>query len=354
MARLIKDAERKAGATPGTLFIEHAAPHIEGFQVRYNRYEFHKDELKISELEPDVVHDPRFAHWYHFEGFGKENFFEAIESSFRIPSLQLADLANTDQNPKFEDLKEQLFFLLKTVTLNKEAGMVEYNHLGIFVGEDYVLTFSERPTRVFDSILRRIKNGYGNVRECAEDYLFYVLLDAVVDQYLTVTEKLGDEVETLESLVQNENPERNLTKQIYRLRTEFLFLKKLSVPIREGIRLMINHADELFEEDIVEYLKDVQDHIKQVESTTTSYRAMASDLLDIYVTNINLKTNRIITFLTIYSTIFIPLTFITGLYGMNFKFMPELDNKYGYPMVWLLMVLITGGMLFLFKKKKWI
>lgn len=354
MARLLRDAEKKIGAAPGTLFIQSAKPHIKGFVLKYNKYEYSKKDLNISELAPDIVHDPRFNHWYHFEGFGKEDFFNAIKSSFHIPSLQLADLANTNQHPKFEDLKDQLFFLLKTVTLNPVAHMVEYNHLGIFVGEDYVLTFCEDPTEVFGNVINRLEKSYGSIRERSEDYLFYTLLDAIVDQYLAVTERLGNEVEELEGMIAHDRYEKNLTRSIHRLRTEFLILRKLFVPIREGIRIMINHGEELFEEDLGEYLNDLQDHIKQVENTTASYRALSGDLLDIYATNINLRTNRIITFLTIYSTIFIPLTFITGLYGMNFEHMPELDEKYAYPIVLFVMVLVTAGMLALFRKKKWI
>ena len=354
MARLLKDADKKVGASPGTLFVESISPHTKGFMLKYNRYEIHKSEVTMKQLTPDMIHDNRYSHWYHFEGFGQKDFFEAVKASFHIPALQLADLVNTDQHPKFEDLKDHLFFLLKTVTLNKVARMVEYNHLGIFVGEDYVLTFCERPTNVFDNVVKRLESGIGKIRERNEDYLFYALLDAVVDQYLAVTEKLGDEVENLEGMIAHERYGKNLTKNIYRLRTEFLFLRKLFVPIREGIRVMINHVDELFEEDLTEYLKDLQDHIKQVENATSSYRALTSDLLDIYATNINLRTNRIITFLTIYSTIFIPLTFITGLYGMNFKYMPELDYKYAYPIVWVVMGMITIGMIAFFKKKRWV
>lgn len=354
MARLLQNAEKKIGAPPGTLFIQNAKPHIEGFFMKYNKYECHRERLNIGELRPDMEHDPRFAHWYHFEGLGKEDFFDSIKASFHIPSLQLADLANTNQHPKFEDLKDQLFFLLKTVTLNPAAKMVEYNHLGVFVGEDYVLTFSESPTNVFDKIVSRIQKGWGTIRERNEDYLFYSLLDAVVDQYLAVTEKLGDDVESLQSMVAFERYDKNLTRNILALRTEFLLLRKLFVPIRDGIQVMINHGDDLFEEDLGEYLKDLQDHIKQVENTVSSYRSLTGDLLSIYATNIDLRTNRIITFLTVYSTIFIPLTFITSLYGMNFQYMPELDYKYAYPLVLIVMLAIGLGMTMFFKKKRWI
>lgn len=354
MARLIQDSERKIGAMPGTIFIKSAPGDVTGFLIKYNQDGCDMNSINVADLTPDMGHDPSFNHWYHFEGFGREDFLKTVEKSFHIPSLQIADLANTDQNPKFEDLKEHLFFLLKTVEINSVAKMVEYNHLGIFVGTDYVLTFSEQNTDVFKNVINRLKKGHGKIRHRSEDYLFYALLDAVIDQYLSVTEKLGDEVEMLESMIAHERYKQNLTKEIYRLRTEFLFLRKLFVPIREGIRIMINHGDELFEEDLSEFLKDLQDHIRQVENTTSSYRALASDLMDIYATNINLRTNKIITFLTIYSTIFIPLTFITGLYGMNFKFMPELDWKYGYPLIWFVMIMLSVGMLIFFKRKKWI
>lgn len=354
MAKLAKDTEEKIGAAPGTLFIKKAKSNIKGFIIKYNAYEYTKRDLEISELAPNLEHEPRYDYWYHFEGFAKEDFFAAIKESFHIPSLQLADLANTNHHPKFEDLKDQLFFLLKTVTLNEVANMIEFNHFGVFVGEDYVLTFSEKPTTFFNNIIGRLEKGYGTIRSRSEDYLFYALLDAVVDQYLAVADGLGMEVEELQLMISQERYKKNLTKNILELRTEFLLLARLFGPIRDGIQLMINHQAELFEEDLSEFLNDLKDHVTQVENTTSSYRALAGDLLDIYATNINLRTNRIITFLTVYSTIFIPLTFITGLYGMNFKYMPELDAKYAYPIVLMVMLLVTIAMVTVFKKKKWI
>ncbi|MCO4755742.1 MAG: magnesium/cobalt transporter CorA [Bacteriovoracaceae bacterium] len=353
MARLIQNAQEKSGTAAGTLFVQNAAAETSGFYVQYNQNHYTCENLSASDLTPDIEHEDKFVHWYHFEGFGREEFFENIKSSFHLPSMQLADLLNTDHHPKFEDLKDQLFFLLKTVDLDNKDQMVEYNHLGIFVGEDYVLTFCERPTNVFDYVIRRLERSYGKIREENEDFLFYSLIDAVVDQYLSVIERLGNKVEELELEVSNQQRyEQNLTQDIYRIRTEFLLLQKLITPIRESIRIMINHQDTLFECELDDYLNDLKDHINQISNAATSYRSMASDLLNIYATNIDLRTNKVLTFLTVYSTIFIPLTFITGLYGMNFEHMPELDDKYAYPLVWVVMITITIGLLIFFKKKK--
>ncbi|MBC76666.1 MAG: magnesium and cobalt transport protein CorA [Halobacteriovoraceae bacterium] len=353
MARLIQNAEEKSGTEPGTLFVQNASTEVNGFYIQYNASHFTCEQIQATDLKPDIKHSEDFVHWYHFEGFGREEFFNNIKSSFNLPSLQLADILNTDHHPKFEDLKDQLFFLMKNVHLNETAKLVEYNHLGLFVGEDYVLTFCERPTNVFEYVIRRLERSYGKIREQNEDFLFYSLIDAVVDKYLAVVERLGNNVEELEVLVANQQRyEKNLTKDIYRLRTEFLMLQKLILPIRESIRIMINHQDTLFDCNLNDYLNDLKDHIEQITNAASSYRDMASDLLNIYATNIDLRTNKVLTFLTVYSTIFIPLTFITGLYGMNFKFMPELDERYAYPIVWLVMISISVGMLIFFKKKK--
>jgi magnesium transporter len=208
--------------------------------------------------------------------------------------------------------------------------------------------------KIFDFVKDRLRNKKGKIRERNEDFLFYSLIDAIVDHYFYVVEVLGNEVEDLEKIVFSDEVHKKMLPQLNRLKMEFLFLRKLTTPVDESVQLMNNLMPKLFDEDIQEYLKDLQDHSKQLVSVIQSYYIMLNDVLQIYTANINLQTNRIITFLTLFTSIFIPLTFIVGVYGMNFKHMPELEWQLGYPMVWIINVIIAGTLILLFRLKKWL
>jgi len=357
MARLVKNRSLQRTLPPGGFNLETLpqSVSITGHYFKYNSEQLIEEPFDAAKLKSIETWDKNFKHWFHVEGFGQEEFLKLIRDTFNIPVFQMADVLNIDHHPKIEDLDDLLFFLLKTVDLDGKAHheRLTFNHLGIFLGDKFVLTFSEKPVKVFDFVMDRLRSKKGKIRERNEDFLFYSLIDAIVDHYFYIVEILGNEVEDLEKIVFSESIHKKMLPQLNRLKMEFLFLRKLTTPVDESVQLMNNLMPKLFDENIEEYLKDLQDHSKQLVSVIQGYYTMLNDVLQIYTANINLQTNRIITFLTLFTSIFIPMTFIVGVYGMNFKHMPELEWHLGYPMVWIINVLIAGGLILFFRLKKW-
>ncbi len=358
MARLVKNRGFQRSLPPGGIDLEGVSQStlISGHYFKYNAHQLIEEPFEAGKLKAIETWDKNFKHWFHVEGFGQEEFLKLIRDTFHIPVFQMADVLNIDHHPKIEDLDDLLFFLLKTVDLkgSEQHERLAFNHLGIFLGDKFVLTFSEKPVKVFDFVVDRLRNKKGKIRERNEDFLFYSLIDAIVDHYFYIVEVLGNEVEELEKMVFSEQVHKKMLPQLNRLKMEFLFLRKLTTPVDESVQLMNHLMPKLFDENIEEYLRDLQDHSKQLVSVIHGYYTMLNDVLQIYTANINLQTNRIITFLTLFTSVFIPLTFIVGVYGMNFKYMPELQWSFGYPMVWIINIVIAGGLILFFKLKKWL
>lgn len=358
MARLIKNRSIRKVLPPGGLNLGNLPDDtaISGHYIKYNQSEIFEDVFDPAKLTAIETWDKHFTHWFHIEGFGQEKFLKVIYETFHIPTFQMADVLNIDHHPKIEDLDDLLFFLLKSVELTEAPASerLAFHHMGIFLGEGYVLTFSEKPINVFNLVKDRIRQKKGRIRDKKEDFLFYSLIDAIVDNYFSVVEVLGNEVEDLEKAVFLESSHKKMLPEINRLKMDFLLLRKLMVPVDESVQLMNTLRAKLFDEDIEDYLKDLQDHSKQLVSVINGYYTMLNDILQIYAASINLQTNRIITFLTLFTSIFIPLTFIVGVYGMNFKHMPELEWQYGYPMVWVVNIVIAAILILVFRIKKWL
>ena len=358
MARLIKNRSIRRALPPGGFNFENLSDNtpISGHYIRYNTDDVIEGEFELSSIKSIDALDSKYIHWFHIEGFGQEKFLKMIHETFHIPMFQMADVLNIDHHPKIEDLDDLLFFLLKSVELNEGQGLdrLAFHHLGVFLGHNFVLSFSEKPLTVFNVVKERIRQKKGRIRDSKEDFLFYSLIDAIVDNYFYIVEQLGNEVEELEKLVFFERSHKKMLPKINRLKMEFLLLRKLTTPVDEAVQLMNNLRAKLFDEDLEDYLIDLQDHSRQLVSVINGYYTMLNDILQIYATSINLQTNRIITFLTLFTSIFIPLTFIVGVYGMNFKHMPELQWEHGYAMVWIVNILIALVMIGVFRLKKWL
>lgn len=358
MPKLIRNRAMRRGTPPGGFpFSEFPSNEkMSGHYIRYNETDFVE-----REFDPNLLHSPRdidktYVHWFHIEGFIKEDFFRLIRDAFQIPSFQMADLLNIDHHPKIEDLDDLVFFLLKSVDVDHPLGheRLRQSHVGIFLGDHFVLTFCERPIKSFEFVKERIRQKRGKIRERKEDFLFYSLIDSIVNNYFYVVEILGTEVEALEHRVTSQRVDQNILPNLNHLKTEFLLLRKLIYPLNEAVLLMNNLMPKIFDEDMEDYITDLKDHSKQILSVVQGYYTMLNDILQIYAININFQTNRIITFLTLFTSIFIPLTFIVGVYGMNFHYMPELDWKYGYPFVWGINIFIAITMVVIFRLKKWL
>lgn len=329
-------------------------------QTKITLTEYHAPETGIL-IERNVVDITELAHaptsepvtWINIAGLHDIDQIAAIGRLFDIHPLILEDILNTEQRPKVEQGDGYLYLILKMIHWNEVAQVIETEQLSIVLGKGYVLTFQEQEKDVFDPLRQRIRGGKGRIRHQGANYLAYALLDAVVDHYFIILEKMGEHIETIEEeLVTDPDPET--LQKIHELKREMLYLRRSVWPLREVIGVLQRGDFPQFQGEILIYLRDVYEHTIQVIDTVETFRDIVSGLFDIYLSSISNRMNEIMKVLTIIATIFIPLTFITGLYGMNFQFMPELQLPWGYAAVWLLMLMISGLMLFYFRRRKWL
>jgi magnesium transporter len=354
MPRRIKKRSKKAGLPPGTLVHigEQKAEQVRITVIDYNEAYFQEEEIETVE-ECFLFKDKPTVTWINVDGIHEVEVLELLGECFGLHPLVLEDILNTDQRPKLEDFGDYIFIVLKTFSYNDQSDELEPEQISLILGPSFVLSFQERAGDVFDPIRERIRNGKGRIRRMGADYLAYCLLDSIVDHYFVVLEKVGEEVEFLEEeLVTNPTPETLQT--IHNLKRDMIFLRKSVWPLREVIGALERGELSLIRESTGIYLRDVYDHTIQVVDTIETFRDMISGMLDIYLSSVSNRMNEVMKVLTIIATIFIPLTLIAGIYGMNFQYMPELGWRWGYPMVWLVMLVIGVVMLVYFRRKKWL
>jgi magnesium transporter len=348
-----KKRSQKAGLPPGALV--HIGDRLEERSkitvINYGEEEFFKTEVEMSEECAPLKGRAKVC-WVNVAGIHEGETIEKIGRIFNLHPLLLEDIMNTDQRPKMESYDDYLFVVLKTLFYNEMEGSVIMEQISIVLGADYVLSFQERETNTFDPLLENLKNDKGRTRKMGADYLLYSLIDMIIDNYFLILEKLGERVDNLEvQLVAS--PKTETLKSIQKLKKEMIFLRRSVWPLREVINSMERGESPLIQSSTYVYLRDIYDHTIQAIDTIETYRDMLSGMLDIYLSSVSYKLNEIMKVLTIVSTFFIPLTFLVGLYGMNFEFMPELKSPWGYPAVLLLMLAISLSMLYYFKRKKW-
>lgn len=343
---------KKAGLPPGSMVHigEKKSEWVKITLIRYDKKIFTEKEIKKLK-ECGKVRNKKKVTWINVSGIHNTKAIEEIGKCFNLHPLLLEDIVNTDQRPKMEDYGGYIFIVLKMLYTNKNEIATE--QVSLVLGPDFVLSFQESEDDVFDIVRKRIRNGKGKTREMGPDFLAYSLIDAIVDHYFIILEETGEQVEELERRLVKE-PERTILQRIYHLKGEMIFLRKAVWPLREVINLMLRSETKLITKTTDLYLRDVYDHTIQVIDTVETYRDTLSGMIDLYLSSISNRMNEVMKVLTIVGTIFIPLTFITGLYGMNFEYMPELESPYGYPAALLVMLLISLVMLIYFKKKKWI
>jgi magnesium transporter len=353
MARLVKQRSRKAGLPPGTL-IHIGAKKTEEPKITvidYDEARFQEREIKTIE-ECFVFKDQPTVTWVNVDGLHQIEILEKLGECYGFHPLVLEDILNTDQRPKIDDYEDYLYIVLKMLHDKGKGGQVEAEQISLILGPNFVFSFQESGGDVFDPIRERIRNGKGRIRKMGADYLAYTLLDAVVDYYFVVLEQLGERIEVLETELVT-NPETRTLREIQTLKREMIYLRKAVWPLREVVAALERGESPLFQKSTVVYLKDVYDHIIQVIDSIETFRDMLSGMLDIYLSSISNRLNSVMKVLTIIATVFMPLTFLAGVYGMNFKHMPELEWPWGYPLVWAVMIGIGVSMVVYFKKKKW-
>ncbi len=352
--RRIKRHSKSAGLPPGTLIHigdkKLEAPRITVIDYQEQTFE----EKQVTKIEDcfEFKAKPTVT-WINIDGIHDTQLIEKIGSNYDIHPLTLEDILTTSQRPKFEDLEKYIFIVLNMLSFSKEKQQVQTEQVSIILGRNFVISFQESVGDVFDPIRDRIRNAKGRIRKMGCDYLMYSLMDAIVDNYFAILEKLGEKIESLEDELVASADEKTL-KHIHSLKREMIHLRKSVWPLRELINGLERSESSLIEDSTAVYLRDLYDHTIQVIDTVESYRDMVSGMLDIYLSAISNRMNEVMKVLTIIATIFIPLTFIVGVYGMNFKFMPELEWKFGYFAVWVIILILAGVMLIYFKRKKWL
>ena len=348
----IKKTSKKIGLSPGTV-VHVGEKKVE--KAKISIIDYTDDHLHQTEIESAEKCQPyknsKSITWINISGIHDIELIKKLGENFGLHPLVLEDIVNTEQRPKIEDYDDYLFVVLKMVYPKPQGNGIRYEQVSFIVGPTYVISLQEVEEDIFDPIRERLKKGKGRIRKRGSDYLAYALIDMVVDHYFKVLEVMGERIERLQDDV-IEDPEKESLEIIQSLKKEVLFLRKSIWPLREIVNTIIRSESDLIQEESILFFRDVQDHSVQVLDTIETYRELLSGTLDIYMSNVSNQMNEVMKMLTIMATIFIPMTFIVGLYGMNFKYMPELDWRWGYFFVWVLIAVIGICMVIWFKKKK--
>jgi len=322
--------------------------------------ENHFLETETNDVENCLMfRDRPYMTWINVDCPRQIYSLEKLGACYGLHPLVLEDIL-TDQRPKVEDYEDYIFIVIKMLYYKEaedddEIGdfNIDMDQVSIIFGNNFIISFKEKDVDVFRPLKERLRTARGRIRKQGADYLAYSMIDSIVDHYFVIMEKLGDRFEELEDSVVS-NPEPGILPAIYNLKRDMLFLRKSVWPLREAISRMQRMDSHLISETTRIYLRDVYDHTIQVIENIETFRDMSASLLETYLSSLSNKLNEVIKLLTIISTIFIPLTFLSGLYGMNFTYMPELQHPYGYPAVLVLMLLVVAVMLTYFYRKKWI
>ena len=354
MTDTVTTTSNKAGMPPGSLVYVGDVCEAEFTLsiIDYNKETIEEQSIQsIDEILPYVAKDT--VTWLNVEGLGNVKLIESIGRILNIHPLVLEDILNTHQRPKFEEYDEYLYIVLKKMALENKEFSVSYEQISILVLENFVVTFREKRDDLFIPLKQRLRNSKGRLRNMGSDYLAYGILDTIIDQAFVLLDSLDEIVElTEEGLLTS--PTTQTLAAIQRLKRELIYMRKTISPLREMLAAIVRTDSVLVKQKTNIYFRDVYDHALRITESIESYRDVLSGLLDIYISSVSNKMNEVMKVLTVFASIFIPLTFIAGIYGMNFEYMPELKWKYAYPTLWISFVVIPLVLIVYFKKKKWL
>lgn len=354
MPRPAHPRSRKTGLPPGSLIHigERKTERTRIAIIDYDEKNFEQKKAKTVE-ECFPFKDKATVTWINVDGVHDSDIIGKMGEHFGVHPLILEDIMNTAQRPKMEDMGDYIFIVVRMISFEAKKKGVLSEQVSLIVGSNFVISFQEGEGDVFDPIRERIRSDKGRLRKMGPDYLAYALIDAIVDNYFLVLEKLGEQVEFLEEELVID-PGRKTIEVLHTLKREMIYLRKSVWPLREVISGVARSGSPLIKESTGIFLRDVYDHTIQVIDTIETYRDMLSGMLDIYLSSVSNRMNEIMKVLTIIATIFIPLTFIAGLYGMNFQYMPELRWRWGYFATLAWMAVVGVFMLIYFRRKKWL
>ncbi|TYB30639.1 MAG: magnesium/cobalt transporter CorA [Candidatus Mcinerneyibacterium aminivorans] len=319
--------------------------------IKYNekKYEIYED-VEVEELKS--LEKNKFNYWVYVNSTYDSKVIKGISDTFGFHDLVIEDIISNNQRSKIEDWNDYIFMVMKFVEFIESEASFSNKEINMILKENILFTFHNNNLKFFEPISTRIENQTGNIRKYGVSYLFYALKDFLVDHSFLVLEKIDDILEDIEDIIV-ENPETKYLEKLYDTKKDLIMIRKSIWPLRDILNKIVRGDFELFDENAILYYRDLYDHVIQIIDIVESFRDVVSGQIDLYMSSISNKMNKVMQFLTVIGTIFIPLTFIAGVYGMNFKYMPELEWKFSYPVVWGVMIIITLIMLLIFKKKKW-
>jgi magnesium transporter len=353
MSRIFHRVRRKVAAAPGT--IEYAGP------VRQERpfielMDYTPDSLDERTVETIeeafAFRDNDHVSWVNIDGLHDTELLRKLGDHYGLHLLVVEDIVNVHQRPKVEEYDGYLFVVARMIYLEDDGVQLRSEQMSFVLGEQWLLSFQEVHGDVFANVRERIRGGRGRARQMGVDYLLYALLDAIVDHYFIILEKLGERIEALEDAV-NDDPGPETLQQVHEMRREMILLRKSVWPMREVLASMLRTESHLIRDETNVFLRDVYDHAIQVIDAIESFRDMLSSIQDLYMSNISNRMNEVMKVLTIIATIFVPLTFVAGIYGMNFEVLPELHWKWSYLVFWIVILAMGGGMVAFFRRRGW-
>lgn len=353
MARFIKNISLSKNKVPGTIeFIgKKKVDEVNITLFDFNATAFQEKEIEITQISDSFLSND-FVSWINISGLHDVEILEKVAKTFGLHPLLMEDVANTLGTSKFESYENHLFFSIKMISYDDKKREFSSEQLSIVLGENYIITFQERPGDLFDNTRERIRKNIGRIRKMKADYLCYTLINTILHNYIDVSERLGREIDEIEGSIM-QSTDKSILKKINDYKIELIYLKRHFRPVRENLLIFSKSENKIIQPEIKHFYKDLFDISSLAIEAVENYNTLLSEMLNIYNTTVSLKLNDIIRFLTIFSTIFIPLTFIAGVYGTNFEYFPELKYKYSYPIFWVVLILVAIIMVFYFKKKKW-
>lgn len=354
MARFLQNRKKTIGEAPGSLIFigreKAGKPHIR--MMDYNETHLEERELtNISDCVPYIKNDK--ICWVNIDGLHDLETISKTGEVFNIHDLMLEDIMNTDQRPKIIEIDDRYIIIVKILNYEEKSEMLTSEQLAFVFSKDYLLTIKERSGLYFEPVRERIRASKGRIRKVGADYLCFALLDTIVDNYLLLIETIGDKIEKIDRELFTSN-NSDLIERIYKHKMEINFLRKSIRPVKEIIAVLVKDDTDLISEENMKYYHDLNDLAIQATEAIEVYHSMLIDQLGIYHTNMGTKSNEIMKVLTIFAAIFIPLTFVAGIYGTNFEHFPELKLRYGYLYFWIVMIVIALALLNYFRRKKWL
>lgn len=353
MYNVLKRQRKKVGLPPGSLVYtgekSDIAPSLSVFSyTRENLQEKHDknlDECLSERIQNGVT-------WLNIDGLQNVDLIKQIGKKYELHPLVLEDILNTVQRSKIETYDNYIFIVMKLMVWQADKNNFSVQQISLILGDNFVLTFQEKKCALLDTIQVALRAGQGRIREQGADYLTYIIMDTIVDHYFIILENLGDQIETIEQDIITDPTKKNI-HSLYKLKRKVFAFRKIAWPVREIINHLLQTKLTFIGDFVLPYLRDVYDHVMQIIDTVETFRDMLGSMLDVYLSSQTNRINEVMKVLTIIATIFIPLTFIASIYGMNFKYMPELQYKYGYFTVLGVMAVMVIGMLIYFRRKKW-